>query len=345
VSRMLLAAVVSGLLGAVSFSPRPAASTGLPAPLERYLASTVRLTAAERLQLMGGASVTRLLEADESKEVAVFGATWIKADASSYLDLVKDIEDFERGGSFKVTRRISVPPRLEDFSDLHLPEEDVADLRTCRVGHCNVKLSEQSMDRFRMEIEWKSPNHRSEVDALMRRLLLEFVTRYLEGGNDRLAVYRDSERPTFVARELREMIDEMPELTTYMPGVRRYLLDFPKVPRQDWTSFLYWQETEFGLKPTIRVSHLAVGEGADGATVVASKMLYATHYFWTGLELRVLLPDPSRGPGFWLVIVNRGRSDGLSGFTGVFARRRVSSEAQTGVSAALRMTRQRLEGR
>jgi hypothetical protein len=158
-------------------------------------------------------------------------------------------------------------------------------------------------------------------------------------------VYRDSGRPTFVAGELREMIDEMPELTTYMPAVRRYLLEYPKVTPQDSTSssFLYWQETEFGLKPTIRVSHLAIREGADGATVVASKMLYATHYFWTGLELRVLLPDPSRGRGFWLVIVNRGRSDGLSGFTGVFARRRVSSEALTGVSAVLRMTSQKLE--
>jgi hypothetical protein len=29
------------------------------------------------------------------------------------------------------------------------------------------------------------------------------VTRYLEGGNDQLAIYRDHSRPTFVARELR----------------------------------------------------------------------------------------------------------------------------------------------
>jgi hypothetical protein len=346
VSRMLLvAAVALGLLGAVTFSLAPAASTGLPAPLETYLASTVRLTAAERSQLIGGAPVTRLLQADESKEVAVFGAAWINASVSSYLDLVKNVETFERGDSFKITKRISFPPRIEDFSELRLPDEDVADLRTCRVGDCNVKLGERSMERFRTEIDWNSPNHRSAVDALMRRLLLEYVTGYLEGGNERLAVYRDSGRPTFVAGELREMIDEMPELTTYMPAVRRYLLEYPKVTPQDSTSssFLYWQETEFGLKPTIRVSHLAIREGADGATVVASKMLYATHYFWTGLELRVLLPEPSRGRGFWLVIVNRGRSDGLSGFTGVFARRRVSSEALTGVSAVLRMTRQKLE--
>ena len=45
-------------------------------------------------------------------------------------------------------------------------------------------------------------------------------------------------------------------------------------------------------------------------TVVTSKMLYASHYFWTRLEWRVLMPGPSRGTGFWFVTVNRSRSDG-----------------------------------
>jgi hypothetical protein len=138
------------------------------------------------------------------------------------------------------------------------------------------------------------------------------------------------------------MVDEMPVLTTYMPDMRRYLLDYPRVTIPDATSFLYWQETEFGLKPTIRINHLTIRENPDD-TVVTSKMLYATHYFWTGLELRVLMPDPSRGPGFWFVTVNRSRSDGLSGFTGRFVRRRVRSQVQEGTVAGLRSTKQRLE--
>jgi hypothetical protein len=124
--------------------------------------------------------------------------------------------------------------------------------------------------------------------------------------------------------------------------MRRYLLEYPRVTIPDATSFLYWQETEFGLKPTIRISHLTVRENPDD-TVVTSKMLYASHYFWTGLEVRVLMPDPSRGTGFWFVTVNRSRSDGLSGFTGMFVRRRVRSEVEDGALAGLRSTKQRLE--
>lgn len=72
-------------------------------------------------------------------------------------------------------------------------------------------------------------------------------------------------------------------------------------------------------------------------------MLYASHYFWTALELRVLLPDPARSPGFWFITVNRSRSDGLSGFLGRIVRGRVRNEVQGGTLAALTATKTKLE--
>ena len=216
----------------------------------------MKLTAAERGQLAAGAPVTKLLTADDTTEVSVFGAIWIDAPLQRYTALVKDIETFERGGGFTVTRRISSPPALEDFAELRLPPEDVEDLRTCRVGDCVVKLGEAAVERFRTEVNWKAGNPQAAADALMRRLALDYVTGYLEGGNERLAVYRDNSRPTFVAREFRDMIDQMPELTTHMPDVRRYLARVPKATMPDSTSFCTWQETRFGLRPTIRINHL-----------------------------------------------------------------------------------------
>ena len=79
--------------------------------------------------------------------------------------------------------------------------------------------------------------------------------------------------------------------------------------------------------------------------VVASKLLYASHYFWPALELRVLVPDPSRGVGFWFVSVSRSRSDGLSGFTGSIIRGRVREAARAGQESALLATKKRLEAR
>jgi len=322
-----------------SSQERPAA---LSSQLDSYLSTTVRPSTAERKLLMNGGPVSKVLDADASKEVAVFGAVWIDAPVRRYVEAVEDIENFEKGGGFILTKRISSPPALADFSQLRLPEDDVRDLKSCRVGDCQLKLGEKGLQAFRTEVNWNGPDTQAAAEAVMRRLAFEYVMGYLEGGNERLAVYRDNSPPMFVAEEFRSMVNGMPSLTTYLPSIRRYLLEYPKVQLPDATSFLYWQETEFGLKRTVRINHLTIHEGAD-STVVASKMLYASHYFWTALELRVLLPDTARGPGFWLITVNRSRSDGLSGFTGLFVRRRVRSEVVNGVQAALRATKNRLE--
>jgi len=325
--------------GAGTFQNAP---TELPPRLESYLTSVVQPTPAERKALLGGAPITKLLAVDENKEVAVFAAVWIEAPIQRYVERVKDIETFERRGGITVTKRISTPPKIEDFGQIHASDQDVEDLRTCRLGDCQVKLGAQAVERLRAEVDWKAPNVRAPVEALMRQLALEYVTGYLAGGDARLAVYRDNSRPTFVAREFHEMVDQMPDLTADIPDVRRYLLGYPDVPLPGSTSFLYWQEAAFGLKPTIRISHLTIREGPEDA-LVASKLLYASHYFWTGLGLRALLADPARGPGFWFVTVDRSRSDGLSGFTGAFARRRVRSEVQVEALAELRATKRLLE--
>jgi hypothetical protein len=117
----------------------------------------------------------------------------------------------------------------------------------------------------------------------------------------------------------------------------RRLLGYPKSLRRD---VIVLAESEFG-QPTIRMPSDDLGKQDE--TVVASKMLYASHYFWTGLELRALVPDSARNSGFWFVTVNRSRSDGLSGFTGTFVRRRVRDEVQDGALAALRQTKRMIE--
>ncbi len=319
-------------------------TTPLPALFGEYLAQHVRLTADKYTQLLQGQPVTQLLEADPSNEVGVFGAVWIEAPMARYLAAVRDIEQFEKGGNFLVTRRISAPPRLDDFAAIRLAPEDLADLRKCRVGSCAVKLSEAALVDLRQDVDWSKPDAATKVDAVLRQMALDYVNGYLAGGDARLAAYRDSSRPTFVGQEFASMIARMPSLTLFLPDVKQYLLDFPKVTLPDSESFLYWQDVKFGLKPTIRINHLTIAE-RPASSVVVSKMLYATHYFWTAIELRVLIADPARGEGFWFANVNRSRSDGLSGFVGALIRGRVRGDAEKGMLSALESTKAKMEAR
>lgn len=332
-------------LGGLSLASRNVeAQAGLPPQLGDYVSRHVKLTSAQHKQMLAAQPVTQLLDADPSREVAVFGAVWIKAPIQRYVDAVKDIEKFESGANFLVTKKVSTPPKLEDFAALKLPPDDVADLKSCRVGACQMKLSEASLLQVRKEIDWSKPTAQADAERLARRLALNYVTGYLEGGNARLATYRDSDRPTFVGEEFASMIDRIPSLTEYLPDLKRYLLEFPKATLPKSESFIYWQEAKFGLKPTIRINHVTITE-APTHVAVASKMLYASHYFWTALELRVLVPDAARGEGFWFVSINRSRSDGLSGFVGKLIRGKVRGEAEKGMQAVLALTKKQMEHR
>lgn len=341
VGGLIAGAFVVLTAAARSASPAPSA---LPEQFDRYLTKYVKLAPDARAQLIAGTPVTKLLPADPAKEVLVFGAVWINAPIATYLAAVRDIERFESGDNFRVTKKISSPPRLADFAELSVPPDDVADLRTCKVNNCQLKLSQSAIDRMRREIDWAQPDAPDRVNRMARQLALDYVNAYLEGGNQELAVYRDADRPTFVAKEFAELVDQLPSLGEFLPQVRRYLLEFPKATLAGSESFVYWQEATFGLKPTIRINHAVIAQDPEGATI-ASKMLYASHYFWTALELRVLLRDPARGDGFWFITESRSRSDGLSGFVGRLIRGKVRGEAESGTAAVLQITKSKLEKR
>lgn len=54
--------------------------------------------------MLAGSPIAKILEADPNSEVAVFGGAWINALIRQYVKAVKDMENFERGKGFRVTK-------------------------------------------------------------------------------------------------------------------------------------------------------------------------------------------------------------------------------------------------
>ena len=333
---------LASCLAISTFAAPQSPDTRFPAALETHIGQVAHFTAAERRRIHEGGAVTRLLDSDVTREVAVSGVVWINAPASRYVERFKDIERHESGEGFHITRRFASPPRPEDLDELQVPAEDLADLPSCGIGECELQLSEYAINLFHNEVNWRAPDATASANRVMRRWLYDYVTSYQAGGNQRLAVYRDISSPVSAAGEFKTLVDHSTSLESY-PELRRYLLEYPSFTLPEAYSFFYWQEASFGLKRTIHLSHVAIVERTH-ETVVLSKMLYATHYFWAALDVRVLVPDPARGPGFWFVTASRSRLDGLSGFTGFFVRRRVRSQVQEGAMKILLTTKRTLEG-
>jgi hypothetical protein len=318
-----------------------------PREPHHFLRTHVGFTDEEFRILDRGDVVSKVLGTSEQHEVAVLGIVWIDAPMNDFVRWQKDIERFERGDAVEAIRKIGTPPRLEDFDGLSAPAEDLEDLRECRVGDCEVKVTEEALARIQSEVDWSAPDAHEQANRLIRQMFFEFTKEYIRDGDGALGAYRDKKRPTFLEKEFDGLLEQSPYLVEYLPELHAYLDDYPRSELEGAESFLYWSKVRFGLKPMVRLNHVVIYPfGRVGKDVaIASKMLYASHYFFSALELKFLVQDTAHldREGYYLISLNRSRSDGLTGLFGGIVRSKGESEAQKGLEAALASARDVLE--
>jgi hypothetical protein len=313
---------------------------------EGFLRQRLRLSDAQMAALDRGEPVTLEVPATVDREIALAGVVHIAAPAERLVSLVQDIERFESGEGFLATKRISAPPVLEDFASLELPAGDVKALRTCRPGRCDVKLGQGALDRL-SDIDWNATDVAGQVNALARQMALDYIRAYQAGGNGALAIYLDRARPQFVADEFVSLTRRLRDLPDPTSTLADYLVDYPRArPEPGLEEFFYWSLGDFGLKPVVRLNHVVIQPATTGRTrfVIATKQLYASHYFQTALELRALVDD-ARSPGraHYLVVYNVARSDGLTGLFGGVVKGKARDASRKALGKALTATKRRCE--
>ena len=330
----LVAAVCAGAMAAGP-ARVPPADGGLDAVLRgRFGMSTSQIATVRQ-----GRPVAVALPGSVDREIQVGGAVHVSAPADRLAALLQDVERLERGGGFLATRRISDPPRLEDFRELQLPAEDIAALRKCRPGRCDVKLGQGAFDRL-ARIDWTAGDVANRVNDLARSTALDYINAYRQGGNGELAIYVDSSRPSWIATEFAGLVAGARLWPELLRPLDAHLLGYPAVPPPPGGSdFFYWGSADFGLKPVIRLNHVVVcptGQADGLRCVVAVKQLYASHYFHTALELRAVVADAGpNGGGSTLVVLNMARSDGLTGMFGGLVKSKARSGSRQGLERAL----------
>ncbi len=329
-----------GLFAAPRAQPSGATS------VEAFLRARFRMDESQGAAVQQGRPVAVVLPGAVDREIVVAGAVRIATPADRTVARLKDVERLESGPGFLQTKRLSEPPRLDDFASFSVTADDLKALRTCRPGRCGVKLGAGAFESLGM-IDWRAPDAEPQVQALARRSALEYVEAYRRGGNRELAIYRDTERPQFIAQEFADMVARTSLLPEWLPELAALLLNYPSGDRPPgFEELFYWSVSDFGLKPVFRLNHMVIIRPTTGATVyaVATKQLYASHYFHTALEVRAIVDDAERpGRGHYLLVLNMGRSDGLSGVFGGMVKWRARTASRDAVEAALRATKRLAE--
>ena len=310
-----------------------------------FLRRTIGLTDAQVAEVESGRVVTRQLPGADKPEMAAFGAVRVAAKKEVYLERLRDVARFRQGPSTLQIGRFRTPPALEDLAGLTLEDGDFEAARKCKPGDCDLKLARVALERIRREMDWKAPDARPRATLLMKQMLVEFATAYLQGGTAAMATYEDNAVPLDTPTEFRKVLGASPYLVQYAPELRRYLEEYPKGRLAGAEDLFYWTKDKFGLKPTIAIYHMTIwrdpGDAARAA--VATKQIYASHYFQAGLDLTALVDAPAPAGGFYLVDLYRARIDPPTGMLSGVLLGKIRGGIEQGVAESLRTAKARAE--
>jgi hypothetical protein len=333
--------LVLGLTAAALFAQAPASD------LEGFLRKQLGFTPLEISDLEHGQIEVKLPPAIEPQEVAAFAIMRLSVPSDYYLSKFADIVNFKKSDNVLQIGKFSNPPKLEDLSGLSLDQADIEGIRQCHLNKCDLKMPAHFIERFMMDLDWTAPNYRERANSLMRERLLEYVKGYLQGGNSELAEYRDKSYRVRLGDEVRSLLQPAPYMYGYTPELQAYLEAFPRSRPADSQDFIYWSKEKFGLKPVISITHVIIYKQArpGGNNVfIASKGIYASHYFEASLGLTALVHGPQSDPSHsYLIYLNRTRADALRGPLSGMKRSLISSSLRDGARKNMEMVRQRLE--
>ena len=293
---------------------------------------------AEEIQRIGrGEIVSRSIDADGSA-IALAVAGTIAVPATFYVESFRDIESFKKTEEVQQIGRFGDPPAAADMAGLTLDQEDIDDLRSCRVGACGVKL-----DRRGIETIGARDARVDTASAALRAHLSEYTQRYLRSGNSVLMEYHDSSPPGRIAEQLRAISTR----TTYLrrwPALFDAVFNFNGTLPPGLDGFVYWSREKVGPRPVVSVTHVVISPSREGAAVVATKQIYGSHYGRASLGIAILLdkgtPD---APRTRVVYLNRSRLDVFGGILGPLKRPLVRSRAREGAERMMTGVKARLE--
>ena len=313
--------------------------------LRKFLKTRLPFSSADLLRVQNGEPVVVALESNSQKAIGIAGVVWVEGDPAQFLDDQRTMS--EHSGTKSMSAGIfGNPASLNDLRDLKVDPADLEALAICSAGDCSVKLFGEDARNLSTSANGGHADGKN-VTAVYRQALLRSVNAYKARGNEALGFYVDKADAVDAAAEFETILNESEFLRAAAPGLERYLRQYPKAKPRNTEDIFYWSKISFGLKPTVRVNHMALyaNEGNPRIPwVIASKQIYAAHYLQAALELRFLLIPEGRQPrhGFYLLTVSRSRNDGMEGFWRGIVRTIVKSKAQDGVKRYLAFTQERM---
>lgn len=324
-------------LGAFVLAAAPAQT--LPPGLKNYLENQLKLTPAEMTAVTSGQSVAKALDT-KGEELGVVGVVYVKVPPDYLFRAYAQFDKIEPAGALQYGR-FSNPAKPADAAKLTLDPEDLKALRNCKPGDCDVMMPDRAIERFRNEVDWKSPNAEAQATALYRTMMANYMGDYQKRGDDALLTFHNRRDPKSIREGWQQLLSNTPEVFQATPQLAAYLREFPRRLRSDSQSYFFWIKSDTGMRPVTTAAHLVIHKetAPNGKTgyVFAAKSLFSNHYYRDALALRFLIPETADAnpKAAFLVSLTRAHADGLTGMKASLIRGKLVAGIQKQTSDQL----------
>ena len=320
-------------------SAAPLCAQSAEPPPKPFLRKVIQLDDQKLAAIDKGEVVTKQLPTTDKPEIAAFGVVKTAGTPDLMLRLAKDVRKFRKVPQIPQLGLFSTPPTLEDLKGLTHPPDDIGALKRCKPGSCDVKLGTLALEQM-AKLDWKAADAEARAAAIFNQMIVDFVAAYQQGGTDAMGNIMDKKAPKTRTEEYRTLLAHSPYLVDYVKEFNDYLAAYPKGQLANTEDILYWTKDEFGLKPVVSIYHATFHRHPRG-TLVANKLVAATHFFNAALEILAGVPTPD-GKGLYLMSLYRARIDPPTGMLGGVLMGKVKDGLETAVRENLKVARDRL---
>lgn len=266
-------------------------------------------------------------ETGDNGEILTAGAVLVRASRERVLRYYGQLASYVDGEVTLAFGRFSTPPALSDVAGLAFDPDEIEELKSCRVGDCDIRLGGRSLEQLRSAVDWNAPDYADRVNTLARQSAVAYVTDYLARGDAALVTFNDRDEPVSMREHWTGILANSPHFHEYVPELRTYLEQFPANPPPGARDILYWVKGDYGLKPVISIVHGVIysAPARPDRDIVVQKHIYASHYYDGSLAVATLLSaDPVTT---YVLYGNRSRGDLLRGGLGGVRRGVARSQA------------------
>jgi hypothetical protein len=316
------------------------------AEFEKVLREKAAFAENDLVALERGETVVKVLPAQDKREVVVRGLVRLHAPAELFLNSFRETMIRRSNPAILEIGSFGSMPALSDLQTLTIEDRDIEDLKDCVVGDCRLKLSAAMIERLHKEVNWEGPDYRSQAIQLLKVMLLDYVRDYVARGDAALIRYNDKAEEVRLAEEQRDLLAASSyDVLTETP---QSLKTHPKPELQLIDNAIVWSKIKSGLKPVIAFNHIMIfkrEQNIGTQILIASKQIYANHFFDCSLALTAFLNVSGANPGSYLFYENQSRADGLEGTFSGMKRSIIENKALESVRAILHQSQRSLEAR